>query len=814
LPYIQTTLLTMYKYATLCIWALFLQVHLSGQRITGQIIDPTGAPAGFASVRLLLLADSSLVSGVSADSTGAFQLTAPRAGQYCIKAALLGFEDLYSGKIDLQPGQPVTLPTIRLQTSRTLQTVTVNGRKPLIENLPDKVVINIDGSALAAGNSALELLQRSPGVVVTPQDNILLNGKGSTAVMIDGRRVQMDPQQLAAFLKSIPGESIQRIDLIAHPSAKYEAEGLGGIIDIRLKKHLNRGFNGNLSLGNTQGIHRRLRAGVDLNLRLDKLNLFANYNYVDAAQSIEQSIDRLVGTKSFGQTNPKVDTWTSHQFKTGADWAFDDRHTLGVFVLGNAYDNTTRATSATLIRQAGAARIDSSLQGSSINPERNTRLDYNLNYRFADTLGAEWTFDADRIAFRMRGSNTLDNRYFNDAYQPTGVDAIHSDLQTDVALWSLKTDWVKSRKNGLKTEAGARINWTATMNDIAGATSMDNGAFVPAPGRTNRADFRERLAAAYGNIGRQTGKWNWQAGLRIEHTDLTGASTDIAGTQTGIRDQHYTDLFPNAFAQYNLSANHQLGAYYGRRISRPAYQDLNPFIWQTDPYTSERGNPNLTPAYTQSLELKYTYRQAASLALGYAHTDHLVSTIARQTGDQVYTQPENLARQDNISLNLNVPTPIASWWEGYLWIGVWHNRFRSDLPEGLLDQRSFGGGSWIGQQFKLPYGIQLDVSCWAQFPSIDGMVRNHGIWSLDLGLKKRLLQDKLTLKIGLNDVFKSQKWTESVDFGSVHGIKTNHWESQALAVSLSWNFGKSGQSRERKSGAESENGRIKGGKHD
>jgi hypothetical protein len=732
-----------------------------------------------------------------------------------VKAALLGFEDALSPEIELHSAQSLNMQPIRLRVANQLKSVTIRAQKPLIENRVDRVVVNVDGSALAAGNSAFELLQRAPGVVITPQESILLNGKGNTVVMIDGRPVQMNPTELAAFLKATPGESIQRIELIANPSSRYEAAGAGGIIDIRLKKNQNRGVNGSLSLGNTQSVHHRFRTGANLNIRQDKLNVFGNYNYVNGAQSIDQSIKRLAGGKSYSQSNPKTEAWTSHQFKTGADWSPDDRHTIGVFVLGNLYDNLANATNTTLIRQAGANPVDSSLTSASRNPESNRRLNYNINYRFADTLGTEWTIDADRIDFRMRGNNALANNRFDALVKLTGQDGIRSDLRTDVGLWSLKTDWTKTDKHGWKTEAGAKVNWTATMNDIAGAQQFGAGDFTPAPGRTNQADFRERITAAYANIGHQAGKWDWQAGLRMEHTDLTGTSTDIAGNTIPIRNQHYTDFFPTAFSQYKINDNNQIGAYYGRRINRPAYQDLNPFIWQTDPYTSDRGNPNLTPAYTHSLELKYTYRNAASLALGYAHTDNLVSTIARQMGDQTYTQPENLARQDQISLNANLPTPIASWWEGYLWVGVWHNRYHANLPEGQLDRTGFGGGAWTGQQIKLPRGFQLEVSSWAQFPTIDGMVRNKGIWSANLGLKKSLFDDKLSLKIALNDVFKSQKWEETVDFGSVHASRINHWESQSVAVSLNWNFGNSSRhTREWKSGAENENGRIRGGKND
>lgn len=181
---------------------------------------------------------------------------------------------------------------------------------------------------------------------------------------------------------------------------------------------------------------------------------------------------------------------------------------------------------------------------------------------------------------------------------------------------------------------------------------------------------------------------------------------------------------------------HQLGLSYNRRLSRPAYQDMNPFIWQIDPYPSERGNPYLRPAYTNSVELTYTYKYAASASVGYSRTTDLVNTIAQQQGDQAFTQPQNLQQQDNISLNINLPMPIKSWWEGYLWLGVWHNRFKSSLPDGPLDAGAFGGGCYLSQQFKLGHGYDLETTqFWAQFPTQDGIF-DKGIASASAGAKK------------------------------------------------------------------------------
>lgn len=669
-----------------------------------------------------------------------------------------------------------------------LKEIVVTAKQPLIERQLDKVVVNVEGSVLAAGNNVLELLQRSPGVLVTPQGAVMLEGKSGVAVMVDGKPTQLSGDQLVAFLQSMPAETVSKIELIARPSSKYDAEGVSGLINIRLKKNRNLGLNGTFSTGYTQSIHARLRTGLNLNYRPGKVNFFGNANLIDGAQSVGQTIERYADGKLFDQTNPMVEQFSTKSFKAGADFFADERHTLGVLVLGNFYRNDSRKDNRTAISNEGSTLIDSTLRSQILAPTQNERLTYNVNYRFSDTLGNELTFDADRIAFSSTGTNRLENQRFDTGQVLQGKDAFLSDIGSDITVWSLKADYVRNQKNGLKLEAGAKINRTNSNNDIQ-STREDDGISLPDAGRSNRFDYRENIAAAYANIGKQGEKINWQLGLRAERTEVNGNSTDLYGNILNNPDTTYLGLFPTAYLQYTLKPMHQLGLSYNRRLSRPAYQDMNPFVWQIDPYTSERGNPYLRPAYTNSVELTYTYKYAASVSIGYSRTTDLVNTIARQEGDQAYTQPQNLQQQDNISLNINLPLPIQSWWEGYLWLGVWHNQFTSPLVEGQLDAGAFGGGCYLSQQFKLGNGYEMEASFWAQFPTRDGLFTNRGIASASAGAKKSLWNGKASVKLAVNDLFGTQRWTQSVDFGSVRGTMRNTWESRNIALSFSWKFG-------------------------
>ncbi|MBU6341651.1 MAG: TonB-dependent receptor [Bacteroidetes bacterium] len=800
----------MYKQSILLFAFFFFQVSIFAQSITGALRTGAGEVAEFATVKLLRAADSSYVKGMATGADGRFLFLNVSAGQYLIKAELLGYTNLYSEPIAVQADTHIEVPPMTFSANNLLQEATISAKLPTIERQLDKVVVNVEGSTLAAGNNALELLQRSPGVVLTPQGAVILEGKAGVRVLIDGKPAQLEGDQLVAFLQSLPGESISKIELITRPSSKYDAEGVSGIINIRLKKNQSLGVNGVATAGITQSIHARLRTGLNLNYRPGKLNFFGNANVVDGAQSVGQEITRQAAGKVFEQTNPLIEQFGAKSFKAGADFFANEHHTLGVLVLGNYYNNNSRKDNTTRIFQEGKSLIDSTLYSSSLTPNNNNRVNYNVNYHYTDTLGNELSLDADRITFHSKGSNSLANQHFNAENVLLSRDALFSDLGSDITIWSVKTDYVKTRKNGLKIEAGAKLNWTNSDNSIQ-STRTSHGQSQADPGRSNRFNYEENIAAAYTNVGKQGQKFNWQLGLRAERTRVKGKSTDLYGAELNKPDTAYLGLFPTAYLQYNLKPNHQLGFSYNRRLSRPAYQDMNPFVWQIDPYTSERGNPYLRPAYTHAAEISYTYRYAASISLGYSRTTNLVNTVARQEGIQAYTQPQNLNQQDNIGLNVNLPLPIKSWWEGYVWMGVWHNQYRSQLANTRLNAGAFGGGCYVSQQITLKQGYGLEASFWAQFPTRDGVFVNKGIASASIGAKKSLWKDKATLKISVNDLFHTQRWAQSVDFGSVRGSMRNTWESQNVAVSFSWKFGNQQlKTRNRNTGgADDSEGRIK-----
>ena len=760
------------------------------QSISGSVSDAAGAPNAFAAIRLFQIgeSDSTQVAGANADADGRFVFNTTTPGNYRVKAALVGFEDAVSSVFYFSGKENKTLLSIQMNTLATLKEVVVSASKPLIDVQVDKTVVNVEGTILSAGGTALDILQRSPGVVVTPQEQINLAGKGAANVLIDGKSTGLNDAELAAYLRSLSSETIRSIELITNPSARYDAQGTAGIINIRLKKNQNFGAKGNVALGYSQSIHHRLNGGLNLNYRPGPVNFFLNTNFYDAGQTVSQKIDRYQNGKHFDQDNPTIADWNSQLAKTGMDWYINDFQTLGVMVTGSRYDHKTRGFSTNRISDMVSGAVDSVIASQSVHPEFNRRVNYNINYRFADTTGHELTIDADRIDYASSANNRIDN-LISRTESTTARNFAYGAIQGQgIGIWSVKTDYTATKKNGWKWETGAKITMTDSDNQTEGYTDAGNG-FVPDAGRTNAFELQENIGAVFANLGKNIKKWTFLAGLRAEHTQINGASTNLSGERINSPDTSYNNLFPNVFVQYQMSENHQFGLSVNRRLERPLYQDLNPFIWQTDPYTSERGNSGLTPAFSQSAALKYTYKWAASVELNYTKTTNIIQTVARTSGDMVWLQPFNIATSDNTGIQINSPLPIAKWWSGYASLGVWYNRFRLAVDCQQLQTATWGGSFWTGQQIKLGNDWQYEFSVWAQLPTTEGMFRNKGIASLDMGLKKTFLKGKATVKLAVYDVLGTQHWVETVDFNGLQARRRNDWESQSVALRLNWNFG-------------------------
>lgn len=781
------------------------------QTLSGTVQEANAQPAAFAVLKLLRATDSTLVTGTVADETGRYAFANLPDGRYRVQASLVGMATITSPVVAVNAGQTITLEPVTLQTTnQTLTTVTVRAQKRLVEQQADKTVLNVAADETAQGKTAYELLQQAPGVVIDPNDNIRMAGKQGAKVFIDGKPTNLSAADVANLLRATPASSIEKVELITNPSARFDAQGGAGIINIRFRRDKSLGLNGSLSGGFGQSDHHRANAAADVNYRAKRVNAFGNVALSDNFQQTNVAINRNAAGSRFVQRGYDADGTRAIVYKAGVDYFIDNRQTLGLLVSGNATANQFGTYTTTSIIN-GQGRIDSSLVNRVDNPSWNNRINAALNYRYADTLGLEVNLDADLTRFGNTAPNTITSNYVGAGGETLFTRRRRQDAYTYIAIVTLKGDLVKEWKSKhLKLEAGAKHTDVNTDNELLAFAGLADQVDVA---RTNRFAYREVVSAAYASLNRSVDKWSVQAGLRAEHSTVRGRSTDLLNRRIDRPDTAYLNLFPSAFVRYQATQNSQLGLNYSRRINRPNYQSMNPFTLPIDPYTSERGNPFLRPAFTHNAELSYTYKWATTLKVAYSRTDDFATEVIRQQGITAYAIVENVGRADALNLSLSTPYQFTRWWSSYLYAGATWNHYQGMLsPTQPFDQRAFAFEGYMQHSFTLSKVWSAQVSGFWNAPTTQTVYRIGGLGALNLSIQKKIGQDRGKLTLAMDDLLNTMRWRQSADFGPLQFDLSRKWESRRITLRFSYRFGSTAikSARERETGVDAERIKAKG----
>jgi iron complex outermembrane recepter protein len=695
--------------------------------------------------------------------------------------------------------------------TKTAEAATVVAKKPFIEVQVDKTVLNVQSDITSQGSTVFEILQKAPGVVVTGDDNIGLSGKGSVNVLIDGRPTQMSARDLANYLKATPGGNADKIEIITNPSAKYDAQGSAGIINIKFKRNKNLGTNGNFSSSYTQNVHNRNDATLNLNSRGKKTNVFGNMGMSNSQQHTTGGLSRVIYgnvIKYFENSTVDQERYRGQNFRLGADYYLNKKSTLGLLIVGNNAVDKMNTPGETLIKNS-SKQLDSSVSTFNSNRNKAVNQTYNLNYKYEDTLGNEWNADADYTRFR----STINTRISSSLLNKNGLvyDAKQNLLntQTDIDIYSFRVDYVKTMKRiNAKLEAGVKTNFVDTRNDLQAQKNKGN-TLVADSGRTNMFEYKENVNAAYINFGKQAGKFEYQLGLRLEQTNINGLSRDISKASTKNPDTSYLNLFPSAFVKYTLSEKSQLLASFSRRLNRPNYQSMNPFEAVLDIYTAEKGNPYLRPEYSNNYELKYVYRGAASLGIGYTTTQDVIETIASQQGEKTFAAPQNLATKRSWYAQFNLPVPVTKNYFLYTGFTIFRNQYLAQIPEGRVNQAAWGASGYMSHNLTLKKGFRLQLNGWLSAPGVEGIAKVKPLGSLNLGLQKSLLKDRLQLRASFNDLFNTQRYEQTARLNTIDYTYFRKWESRGFTIGLNWKFGNNNVKQARERNIAEDAGRIK-----
>lgn len=769
-------------------------------KITGKIVDEKETALPFAIIRVMNFADTSVVKSISSNQDGDYEITQLRSGSYLLSVSIEGYKSLKTDRILLTAD--LKMPSIKLEgLTKQLKEVSITGKKPFIEHQIDKTVLNVENSITATGGTALDVLEKAPGVQIDRQsEQIKLNNKSGVLIMIDGKTNFLSGADVSALLSNMSAEQISTIELITNPSSKYDAAGNAGIINIKLKRNKAYGTNGTISFNGGQGLMPNsptdlYRAGVNLNLnhRQGKWNVFGNgamarksnfnntfLNRTTLANGLASSL-----TQNFDRKNKGL----GFQGKLGTDYYASEKTVFGVMLDANTVKTKLTNFSNTNINamQNGISTLSAILQDAySTSPASNLTANFNIKHDF-DKNGKSLTFDADYSGFSNEKEENFLANYLNANGNSDNKTTLRNTTDAKIDVYAAKTDLTLPLSKTMKIETGLKSSYVVTNNDFL-SEQFSSGVWQNDLGKSNNFVYKENINAAYANFSKEWKVWQIQLGLRAEHTHSNGNSI----TDNKEVERNYLSLFPTAFVNQKISEKHNIRYSYSRRVDRPNYQQLNPFVFYMDPLALDQGNPYLKPQFTNSFEINYSYKEA-SLTLGYSDTRDMITQISQQNDETrvISVIRQNLGRFQNFSARVYVPIKIAKWWNMQNNASVYYSKFE----DGNLEGGAYSAGQaavnlYSSSSFTLPQNFSLEINFWLNTPRVSGVERTTVTqYAFNAGIQKSLLNKKLKLRLNMDDIFLTNYWAGSLIYQNVNMTVTNRYTSRRANFSISYGFG-------------------------
>lgn len=787
--------------------------------LTGTVKDAIGKPLPFASIALLNAKDSSLAKGGITSESGTYELTGIRSGRYVVAATSIGYKSTKTAVFDVAT-TPAEAPALTLsESTKTLNEVTVVTKKPFVEQEIDRMVINVAGSIIGSGSTALEVLEKAPGVTVDRQNDALqLRGKDGVIVQIDGKQTYLSMQDVVNMLKSMSSDNIEKIELITNPGARYDASGNSGIINIRLKKNNNVGTNGLASLAGGSGRFDRERGSLQLNHREAKLNLFGNYSMNRGGNYFDFTTDRDQPAQGDG-TGPNADL-TKRNFvqqetylkfrdvgqnvKAGVDYMPTKNTTMGVAwtAFWTSHDEQgmadaffRRGASQPLYLQTETAKNITTLASNQLG---------NLNFQHTfGATGGQLNVDVDLGHYQRQFTNSLvttTTLATDGAAHPIAL--LDNQMPTTVDIRTAKADYSRTLPNKWKLETGLKSASVRTDNNVTIQTGVTDNVTVD-PSQSNHFQYTEQVNAGYVSV---SGKWgaktDVQVGLRAEHTHSEGNSL----TQNSVVQRDYLNIFPSLFISRPVAKNQTMTLSYSYRIDRPNYQNLNPARSFVDPYAFSQGNPYLKPQYTHSLELRHGFNGKVFTSLGASFTSDLIFSVSYPLdGNKAYLISQNIGQSQGYNLTVSFPVTLTKGWTMQTTLMGYYNQFDYTYQDTPLTLRQISGRLNSSSAIVLGKGWTAEFSGRVSTPGVMAVWTVPWLGSMDAGFQKTV-NARLKVKLSVQDLLHTNRTIGTINVPTSIQHFRYSLDTRIALLNLSYTFGnqKLKAARQRKTAAEEE----------
>jgi iron complex outermembrane receptor protein len=752
--------------------------------VSGSTADTKNVPFESATISLMKSKDSSIIKIAVSDKAGKFSFTGISFGSYFITTSAVSFAKTNSPVFIISENNTtIRVGTLILQElPKNLSAVVVTSKKPLIEQKIDRMVVNVDASITNVGSTALEVLEKSPGVTVDKDGNISLKGKSSVMVMIDGKPSYLNGAELANLLGNMNSNQLSQIEIMTNPSAKYDAAGNAGVINIKTKKSIAQGFNGSVTLSYGQGVYPKTNNSIMLNYRTSKINTFLNYGYSLNKGFMNADIQRnFFGTNGekiseLDQQANRINQSQNSNLKLGLDYYINKQTTLGIvtsgFIASQKQDGFT--TSYLKDGNTNINFIEKTIRTFD-NTWKNGTVNFNFHSSF-DSSKKDIAANFDYLNYDFSGNLNITGLSYNPNLILQASNYLKKLPRLAIDIYSGRLDYAQTLNDGIKLETGIKSSLVKTNNKAL--------------------NYSENINAAYLNLNKKMGKWMVQAGVRLENTNYKVLQSFLLQKPDSSFSRNYTSLFPTGFINYEMNGNNQFALSFGRRIDRPAYQALNPFIIFIDKYTYLTGNPFLQPQFSTNIELSHSFKNLLTTTINYSVVHDMISEALIHKDSVIIRKVGNIGTRYNYGITESATIPFSKWYSATLFANLYQNEYIGVINGYPFNAKQLTLSLNVNNQFSFTNGWSAELS--GNYTSRN---RNEGqaiilpAGQVSAGIAKQLLNNKASIKFNIRDIFYTQNPKEIQNFQDVQSTVKISRDTRVFNISFVYRFGASIKSK-------------------
>lgn len=761
--------------------------------IQGKLVDTLRAPIAFNPVGLLNFKDSSIIKGVMTDINGNYCFEGLKKGSYRLQISAIGFNTFYSDKIEYDSATAQIIPDINLRSNGiNLNEVSIAAQKKTVEYKNGNVIVNIEGTALAMGNTAYDLLSRLPGVTVS-DGNISIQGRSGVKILIDGKLQQASGQQLMNILKSMNASQIEKMEVLKKPPVKYDAAGTGGMINIKTNKLKIVGFSGSVFGNYSQGFYGNPSGGFTLNYKGRKINFFSGFTAAQEWRRINEDFNNDFDYNSITTSVQTKNTIKEHHhsetYNLGADWFINKSNSIGIKMNGAFGMGNVDNLSTTKFSDVNAGYQSMELNSQKPNPWIYPEFNINAEHLF-DTTGTALRFSANYNPYWDIYAANFDNHYFDANNNNASIPSIFKTSNTLTFTNSdALLDFEKEFKKEFKLETGIKHTYQEMISDYyLKNQNYTTGDYIIDTTYSNVLNYQQNISAIYLNLTKQYKKFSFQAGARGENTVINTVSQSNG---LGFNRQYF-NVFPLASIDFKKSDNHTFSLSYNKRVNRPDYNMFNPFPTFINSLSVHKGNPFLKPEYSNDFGFNYSYKTWMYQSVNYTR---LVNAFMGYNSQNDSTKSStnsaaNLKWADIYSYNLFIQKDIFKWWSVNLNASVFHVDGKGIINNQPYRFTYIAFNPNLYSRLSLKKGYSIEVNAFYLTPFLEGIYNTKSRSSVSMTFKKTFFEEKLSVALAFNDIFWGEVRRTTIEYQNIKMTGLQTFDTRRINISINYNFGK------------------------